>query len=189
MQTDPASDNQKSESDRLQNLRQLISGFDLVKCLMHHEKIKRESDGLYPVLNAAVDHGFQRVPFCTAEVRGKRLACAHTGARNRLTRALEGLSETVFSPDQVAQWKDRISQLEFKIVHLDWKKGDMEKEHARQSKEFCDGGGQVSEAEEAFREIDGTIRDLVDKHCVCVDRLSELLDEIQNVLPGSGAGE
>ena len=116
MQTDPTNGSQKSESDQLQNLRQLISGFDVVKCRMHHEKVQREPDGLCPVLNASIDHGFQRVPFCTGEVRRQRIACAHTMARINLVHALKDLPETVSSRDQVAQWKDRISRLDLEIV-------------------------------------------------------------------------
>lgn len=186
MKTDPPGVNQERESGHLQKLRQLLSEFDPVKCGMRHEQIKRGPDGLYPVANTTVEHGFQRVTFCSADIRRKRVACAHTMARNNLIHALEDLSETVFCPDQVAAWKDRLTHLDLEIVQTDWKKGDAELAHARQSKEFCDEGGQASEAKAAFREIDGTIQDLVDKHGGCADRLSELLDEIRSSPPGSG---
>lgn len=169
----------------LQTLRENLLDFDLVKCCMAHEKINRAADGFSPLKAGELRDDYQRATYCHFTVRSKRLACAHTKARNQLTDMLDSLPENVCSQGQRTQWKKQIFQLNLAIIQVDRKKSDAELAHARKSAEICAQGGDVLTVNEDLQQIDKTIQDLDNEHSGYVDHLSKLLIEILGPLDSS----
>ena len=159
-------------------LRARLASFELVRCGMRHEQIQREPDGLLPLVDASVDHGFVRETYCDSAIRSSRLSCAHTTARYKLAEMLDQIPGSVRNAEQVSQWKEKISKLDMAIIEVDQKKSDAELVHARESDRVCASLEHAAEARQALDQISLKIRQLVSSHNAYSDQLSELLREI-----------
>lgn len=75
-------------------LRDKVAALEAVHCHMHHEKIARERNSLRPLKDPTIDHGYQRLKYCSGAIRNRRIACAHTMARYVLLDAVAALENT-----------------------------------------------------------------------------------------------
>ena len=162
---------------KIADLIQILDALDLPYCDMRHEVIKREADVLQPIMNGAVDHGFQRSNFCSSEVRNNCLVCAHTSARSQLINDLEALPTDACDPQRLTQWLAELRKLDLAIVLIDYRKNQAEIAHAKQSVVVC--GDDCLQAREALQVIAVEIEAIVSEHRGYVDQLVAWRDGVR----------
>jgi len=144
---------------------------------MQHEKVVRAGDGVSPLPNPSVDHGFRRAAYCSPEVRSRRLACAHTAARSKLAERLDAIPPSVIDPGQLQQWKAELSEVDLAIIQVDWRKSDAEIDHAAQSAAVLTRPEDPARRE-VLRATEARLELLDQEHCGQIDRLARLLEGI-----------
>lgn len=174
-----------SLDEKRQAIEAALRNFDLSCCLLHHEKVKHESDGIIPIMDTSVEHGFKRVTFCSNQTRSNRLGCAHTIARTRLKELIRELSENFCSQAQAEHWTQCVKRLEMDIIHADMKKSDYELEHARCSANLCASTQPMAGNTGQLEDLNEKIRLIESEHSACIQQLSSLCDEILNVVAKS----
>ncbi|MEO0509192.1 MAG: hypothetical protein AAF065_04990 [Verrucomicrobiota bacterium] len=164
--------------DTLESLYQQISAFDFTYCGMAHERIQRVKEGLEPIRNASIDHGYQRSEYCCSTTRAQRLGCAHTTGRIRFCEFLDALPRPMFDEERITKWKEELQKLDLLIVKVDWQKSDAELDHARQSDALCQGTQESPERNAQLANTSQLIRELIDTHTDYIERLRQLRNEV-----------
>ncbi len=178
---------------RLEAARGALARLDCTGCGLVHERILRAPGGRNPLLNPAVDHGFLRGQYCDGKTRSRRLACAHTGARNELLAVLDSLPAGVAAADRIASWKREVVELDLAIIDVDGRKSDAELAHARQSALVCENG-ETPDGVETLKAIEDEIEALVREHRGCLERLRVIRDDALEAIraacgPSARAGD
>ncbi len=171
-----------SLDERLRAIEADIRSFDLSCCQLYHEKVKRKSDGITPIIDTSVEHGFERVTFCSNKTRASRLGCAHTSARVRLKNLIRKLPESFCHQAQAEHWTKCVIRLEMAIIRADMKKSDYELEHARCSANLCTSTQPAASTTEQLADLNEKIRLIELEHNACIQQLSSLCDEILDVV-------
>ena len=178
-----------NQTRELEAARAQLVRFELVRCGMAHERIRRQEGGLAPLPNPAVDHGLLRAEYCDGRTRSTRLGCAHTGARNELVALLESLPAGVADGDRIARWREEVREIDLGIIDIDWRKSDAELDHARCSAVACADGGNLRENLERLAAIGAEIEGLVREHRSHVDRLEAIRDGVLGAIEAAIEGE
>lgn len=115
------------ETNSISDLLQTIQSFQIVKCNMHHEKVRTDADGNL-IYRTEDDHlFFDRVNLCDPKIRNWRLGCAHSKVNINFERFLEHvLTELPQKTNQILDLKTQFKAVISKIYNLDHKVGHLE---------------------------------------------------------------
>ena len=166
----------------IDQIRKELENFEFIHCGMAHEKIQRESDGISPLHDCAADHGLKRVTYCNAQVRSRRMGCAHTTARIKFLEILDKVPKTGLSSEKVEAWKQQVSDLDFAIIQVDQRKSDSELQHAQKSIELCDSPTKQAEISADLHKLNKVIDNQINEHGNYLNQLKSLRDEVLEFL-------
>jgi hypothetical protein len=110
-------------------IRERIATMQIVSCRLAHERVCWE-DG-HIVQRQVGEENVPVRPLCSSDVRRRRLACAHTTARDSAGQALVELRRAgALSEDACAVLVEELHALGQQVHLLDHRKGDAEKAYA-----------------------------------------------------------
>jgi hypothetical protein len=113
----------------ISEIRERIATMQIVSCRLAHERVCWENGSIVRRQVGEEDIPVRRL--CGADVRRRRLACAHTTARYSAEQALLELRQAgALSEDACAAFVEELHALGHQIHLLDHRKGDAEKTYA-----------------------------------------------------------
>ncbi len=110
-------------------IKQELSTFVTVQCGLYHEKVALNPETKMPIITQIDSEvACTRVQLCPANLRSKRLGCAHSFANDNFNKLINELES---ENSEITELQAKIKQIILKIYMLDHEKGNLEKDHAK----------------------------------------------------------
>lgn len=157
--------------DQLTTCRQKLLVTQAIKCGLKHEVVKLNKEGQSIKLGHPDVTSYERLGFCSAELRHNNITCAHTQSRYTLREALIALKNV--DPDSTKKYntlEKHLNVLENTIHQLDISKGDEEKALAILRDEGRETGKLAN--------IESEIEDIKSLHNASVEAMDMLKNEV-----------
>lgn len=109
-----------------QEIKNQLESFETAECGLFHETVLIDKSTGKPIKNIIGDEAhYERVQLCPANIRNKRLGCAHSKANHNFFNLIAVLKT---EDENIIQGNKNIEALFQKIYMLDHEKGDLEKD-------------------------------------------------------------
>ncbi len=166
---------------KLIEINERIKGLKAVKCGIAHEKVHIDNITNLPVSNYTGEIVYERVGFCSKDLRNERISCSHSMASYILEDALNLLDT---ESEKIIYLKNNLKDVMFQIYQLDIKKGEAEKRLAILIEKNVNETDEVSEAD--IKMAREEIEKIKNEHDGRVDEIAEVRNrtvaEIESVI-------
>lgn len=145
----------------IQDIRNELDAFELVKCGLRHELVKLDAETKLPLKHtSSIETQFQRIDLCSNIIRNKRLGCAHSASNVNFNRLIDALNT---ENTEIKTIQKKINDQILDIYALDHKKGDLEKEYA-----IC------LDKQMSTQDVDKQLKECITIHSAYIDNLKTL---------------